>query len=83
MKNEVISAAEPDFEIVIRTGDEEFAVFGLFRESEFVWDIVCGVDHLERRADIALLLQLTSDAIQSAHFGAVRTVETGTGDAPF
>jgi len=73
-KNEIHEVVEPDIEIIVRTGDREIAIIGIFEAGPGNWDVVVGIDEAELRGSVQSALQLSIDAVSRAHFGAVRTL---------
>jgi len=75
---ESIKAVEPDIEIVVRVGEFETAVFGLFQNKLDVWDVVVGIDDAENRQGVMDALAIARGAMADANFQEVRTA-SGTG----
>lgn len=73
MINESFKAAEPDVEIVVRSGEQEIAVLGFFQNKSGVWDVIVGVDDRDRRDQLLALFSLATSALQIASFDALRT----------
>lgn len=73
---ESIKAVEPDIEIVIRVGEQEVAVFGLFENKRDVWDVVVGVEDPDQRAGLMDALEIARSALEVATFQP--TPSTGT-----
>lgn len=82
MKNEINEVAEPDIEIVVRSGEREIAILGIFKADATTWDVVVGVDEADNREYIRDALQLGIDAISRAHFSAVRSLGDEPGGLP-
>lgn len=82
MTNEIHEVTEPDIEIVVKVGEREIAIFGIFSAGESEWDVVVGVDQADSRHAIQSALQLAIDAISSAHFSAIRTLGIESGEHP-
>lgn len=79
---ESIKAVEPDIEIIVRSGEHENAVFGLFENKQDVWDVVVGVDDAENRQGIMDVLEVARRALEVAAFQPIRTAGNGGGDTP-
>lgn len=83
-KNESFEAAEPDFEITVRTGTYEIAVIGVFRVDNETYDMVIGVDDSQRRSELQTLFGLVISALPIAAFGEVRNAgNANVGSPPF
>jgi hypothetical protein len=76
-------AVEPDFEVIVRTGEHEAAVIGCFRTGANEWDVVVGIQSTDTRDGIQSALQLAIDAISRTNFMEVRTIPVpgGGGEA--
>lgn len=73
MDFEVVEAVEPDIEVVVRAGEQELAVIGLFQNKSDVWDLLIGVDDVERVEQIRSLFTAILAALPLASFSEVRT----------
>jgi len=71
--NESVKAVEPDVEIVVRAGEHEIAVIGLFQNKSDTWDLLIGVDDGERLDQLLSLFTFVVAALPAATFGEVRT----------
>jgi len=76
---ESIKAVEPDIEIIVRVGDIETAVFGLFQNKLDVWDVVVGIDDAENRQGVMDVLAIARGAMADATFQEVRSTGGTTG----
>lgn len=74
MKNESAEVVEPDIEIVIRTGDREICLIGIFKVRDNEFDVIVGIDEADTRAGIQSALQLGIDAVSRAHFMATGSI---------
>jgi len=86
MKNESLEIAEPDIEIVIRTGDREVCLIGIFKVGDNEFDVIVGIDEADTRTGIQSALQLGIDAVSRAHFMATGSIGSDGGSvetAPF
>ena len=72
MENESYALVEPDVEIVVRSGEHELAVIGLFQNKSDVWDILVGVDDTGRLDQLITLFDFVRAALPAATFGEVR-----------
>lgn len=70
---ESIEAVEPDIEIVVRCGEHETAVFGLFENKSDLWDVVVGIDDASNREAVMDALSIARGAMEVAHFYSLRT----------
>lgn len=73
MDVESIKAVEPDIEVVVRIGQYEIAVIGVFKNKPDVFDLVFGVDDSERVDQLQTLFSTLAAALPSASFSEVRT----------
>lgn len=73
MDFESVKAVEPDIEVVVRSGEQEIAVIGVFQNKSDVWDLVVGVDSSERREQLVTLFTAITSAIQVATFAPVHS----------
>lgn len=74
MKHESHEVAEPDIEIIVRTGERELAVIGIFEAGLNNWDVIIGIDASELRGSVQAALQLGIDAVSRADFSPLRTL---------
>jgi len=77
MKREITQVAEPDIEIVIRVGEREIAIIGIFKGDATTWDVIVGIDEANARDSVHSALQLAIDAVSRAHFSPVRSLGGG------
>lgn len=73
MDVESIKAVEPDIEVVVKSGQHEITVIGLFQNKSDVWDVVIGVDDVGRVDELRALFKTVDAALSSASFHAVRS----------
>jgi len=71
VNNESVKAVEPDIEIVVRAGEHEIAVVGLFQNKSDTWDLLIGVDDGERLDQLLSLFTFVTTALPAATFGEV------------
>jgi len=72
-ENESFEIVEPDIEVIVRVGEYEIGVFGIFQNKSGVWDLVIGVDDTERIESLTTVLHFIASALPSASFRAIRT----------
>lgn len=77
-----IKAVSPDIEVIVRIGELEIAVIGLFQNKRGVWDVIIGVDDVDRRESLATLFTTVATAIPSATFGYVRSTGAAGDEGP-
>lgn len=82
MSHEIIEVAEPEYEIVVKRGDEEIAVIGIFDAGNGDFDVVVGVSDQSVTLAVESCLQLAGAAVQGATFEQVRDVSPNP-EVPF
>jgi hypothetical protein len=84
MKNEIHEAIRPDIEVVVRTGNGELAVIGMFKADDSSWDVVVGLVDDQERDGVVAALELAVTAVSSASLVEPRVVgRTEEGGPPF
>jgi hypothetical protein len=68
-----IEAVSPDIECVVSVGELEIAVIGLFQNKRDVWDILVGVDDVDRVEQLVAVFTAILVALPAATFGEVRS----------
>lgn len=80
MAHESFEIAEPDIEIIVRSGEHELAVMGLFQNKRGVWDMVLGIDDTSRIDQLITLMDFISASLPVASFRTVRSAGDFYGD---
>lgn len=70
---ESFAVVEPDIEVIVRSGEHEIAVVGIFQNKSNVWDLVLGVDDTDRIAALVDVFTFVASALPTASFHKVRS----------
>lgn len=73
--NAVLELVEPDIEVIVRSGEQEIAIIGIFQNKSNVWDILVGVDEVDRANQLSSLFEAILLALPLASFTSARTAE--------